>query len=88
MMFCAYACAYVDPILASQSYDISISIYKHMYKKNEHVRSSCAYAYAYVAGVLTCLHMCLSLCTNANQALTRATWEVIALTAALQASDL
>ena len=31
----------------------------HKHKKNEHVRSSCAYAY--VAGVLTCLHMWLVL---------------------------
>ena len=40
---CAYACAYVDPVLTSQSYDISIG--------TKHVRSSSGYAYAYVAGV-------------------------------------
>ena len=41
---CAYPCAYVDPVLTSQSYDISISTSTN----NELVRFSCAYAYAYV----------------------------------------
>ena len=39
---CAYPCAYVDPVLNSQSCDISISTST----KNELVRFSCAYAYA------------------------------------------
>ena len=53
------------PSFTSQSYDISIST------NNELVRFSCAYAYAYVDPVFTCLHICLSLCLCAseNQAL-------------------
>ena len=35
---------------------------KHKHKKNELVRFSCDYAYAYVDPVFTCLHMCLCLC--------------------------
>ena len=45
---------------------------KHEHKKNELVRFSCAYAYAYVDPVFTCLHMCLCLylciCASKNQA--------------------
>ena len=51
---CAYACAYVDPVFTSQSYDVSISTST----KNELVRFSCVYAYAYVDPVFTCLHIC------------------------------
>ena len=40
---------------------------------NKFVRFSCAYAYAYVDPVFTCLHvclcLCLCLCTSENQAL-------------------
>ena len=63
---CAYACAYVDPVFTSQSYDIN-----HKHKKNELVRFSCAYAY--VDPFSTCLHICLCLClcscASENQAL-------------------
>ena len=38
---CAYACAYVNPVFTSQSYDIQ---HKHKHKKNELVHFSCAYA--------------------------------------------
>ena len=66
---CAYACAYVDPVFTSQSYDMGISTST----KNELVRFSCAYAYAYVDPVFTCLHMCLCSClclwASENQAL-------------------
>ena len=55
---CAYACAYVNPVFTSQSYDLSI---KHKNKKNNLVRFSCAYAYAYVDPVFTCLHIVLML---------------------------
>ena len=65
---CAYACAYVDPVFTSQSYNISMSTST---KKNELVRFSCSYAYAHVDPVFTGLHMCLCLClcTSENQAL-------------------
>ena len=83
---CAYACAYVNPVFTSQSYDLSI---KHKNKKNNLVRFlvlmlmlmstqfSLAYTcdYAYVDPVFTCLHMCLCLClclcASENQALAR-----------------
>ena len=54
---CAYACAYVDPVFTSQSYDINTST-----SKNELVRFSFSYAHAYVAVVFTCLHMCFCVC--------------------------
>ena len=47
---CAYACAYVDPVFTSQSYDII----KHKCKKNVLARFSCAYTYAYVDSVFIC----------------------------------
>ena len=53
---CAYACAYVNPVFTSQSYDLSI---KHKNKKNNLVCFSCAYAY--VDPVFTCLHIVLML---------------------------
>ena len=59
--WCAYACAYVDPVFTCQSYDI-----KHKHEKDELVRFSCAYAYIYP--VFTCFHMCLCLCASENQA--------------------
>ena len=64
------ACAYdVNPVFASESYNISI---KHKHEKNELVRFSCAYAYAYVDPVFICLHMysclCLYLCASENYA--------------------
>lgn len=46
-------------VLLSHSAIEPINYCTHKHKKNEHVRSSCAYAYA--AGVLTCLHMWLVL---------------------------
>ena len=55
---CAYACANVDPVFTSESYDIRISTNT----KNKLARFSCAYAYAYVEPVFSCLHMCLFLC--------------------------
>ena len=51
------ACAlYVDPVLANQSYDISISTSR----TNMSVFLVLMLAYA-VAGVFACLHMCLCL---------------------------
>ena len=47
---CAYACVYVDPVLTSQRYDISIST-----RTTNMSFFSCAYAYACVAAVFTCL---------------------------------
>ena len=67
---CAYACAYVDLDLTSRSYNISVSTSTR--RTNLSV-FSCAYVYAYVAGVFTCLHMCLCLwlcwclCASENQ---------------------
>ena len=65
---CDYACASVDPVFISQSYDISISTTTG--RTNLSV-FSCAHSYAYVSPVFTCLHMCLCLCLCAseNQAL-------------------
>ena len=65
----AYACAYVDPVFTSQSYNISMSTSTSANLSG----FSCAYAYAYVDPVFTCLHVCLSLClclrARENQAL-------------------
>ena len=60
-----YACAYVDPVSTSQSYELNEHKQKQKHKKNELVRFSCAYAYAYalvysepfnVFAVFTCSH--------------------------------
>ena len=54
---CTYACAlYVDPVLANQSYDISISTSR----TNMSVFLVLILAYV-AAGVFACLHMCLCL---------------------------
>ena len=71
---CGYACACVDPVFTSQSYDISISTStRGMSLSVFLVLIPCAYAYAYVDPVFTCLHMCLCLslclCASENQAL-------------------
>ena len=61
------ACAYVDPVSTSQSYELNEHKQKQKHKKNELVRFSCAYAYAYayalvysepfnVFAVFTCSH--------------------------------
>ena len=60
---CAYACAYVDPVFTSQSYDII----KHKCKKNVLARFSCAYTYAHVDPVSFALQMCLCLCLRAKE---------------------
>ena len=47
-------------VLTSENGDITRD--KHKHKKNEQVRSSCAYAYA--AGVLTCLRWPNTVCAR------------------------
>ena len=50
--------------------------HKHKYKKNKLVGFSCAYAFAYIDPVFTCLHICL--CVIENQALVHTHfWNVI-----------
>ena len=65
---CDYACSYVDPVLTGQNCDIGINISKST-RTIKHDRSSCGYTYANVAGVLTCLCVCLYLCSSENQPL-------------------
>ena len=47
---CAYACAHVDPVFTSQSYEIV----KHKCKKDELASFSCAYTSTYVNPVFIC----------------------------------
>ena len=68
---CSYACAYVDPIFTSQSYDISISTSTSTRWTNLSiflVLMSTQFSLAYTH-VLGCLCLCLCLCASENQAL-------------------
>ena len=59
---CAYACAYVDPVFTSQSYDISIS---------ERRTNSAVFLVLILMLMSTqfsfALHMCLCLCLRAKE---------------------
>ena len=63
---CAYACAYVDPVFTSQSYDISTSTRR----TNLSVFIALTLMSTQFSLVYTCASaLCLCLCVNGNQAL-------------------